>query len=81
MAFNDFFEADAPFPCPLLPALAELRDNVLPGSDFPSIPYEYAHQLGGARAAGPGAGVVARRLLDNTERLLGLGIRGAPEAL
>ncbi|WP_253908567.1 amidohydrolase family protein [Arthrobacter sp. H41] len=45
MAFTDFFEAVAPFPSNLLPRLAALGDRVVLGSDFPNIPYPYAHQL------------------------------------
>jgi hypothetical protein len=45
MAFTDFFEADAPFPKDLLPRLADLRERIVLGSDFPNIPYAYAHQL------------------------------------
>ncbi|MFF5290406.1 amidohydrolase family protein [Paractinoplanes globisporus] len=47
MAFTDFFEEMAPFPPGLRPRLRELglRGKVLLGSDFPTIPYAYAHQL------------------------------------
>ncbi len=47
MAFTDFFEADAPYPRELLPRLRDLglARRVLLGSDFPNIPYPYAHQL------------------------------------
>nr|WP_312034331.1 amidohydrolase family protein [Actinoplanes sp. TBRC 11911] len=47
MAFTDFFEAEAPYPAALLPRLRELglAGKVLLGSDFPNIPYPYAHQL------------------------------------
>lgn len=45
MAFTDFFESDAPYPRSLLPRLRDLGDRVLLGSDFPNIPYAYAHQL------------------------------------
>jgi predicted TIM-barrel fold metal-dependent hydrolase len=47
MAFTDFFEATAPFPGDLLPRLRDLglAGKVLLGSDFPTIPYPYAHQL------------------------------------
>jgi uncharacterized protein len=45
MVFTDFFEADGPFPDALLPRLAELGDKVLLGTDFPTIPYPYVHQL------------------------------------
>jgi predicted TIM-barrel fold metal-dependent hydrolase len=81
MAFTDFFEADAPFPRRLLPALAELRDKVLLGSDFPSIPYEYAHQLEALERLGLGPEWLRAVCWDNTVRLLGLGIRGAPGVL
>ncbi|MHB8274866.1 MAG: amidohydrolase family protein, partial [Dermatophilaceae bacterium] len=45
MVFTDFFEQSAPFPADLLPRLAALPDRVVLGSDFPNIPYPYAHQL------------------------------------
>jgi len=47
MALTDFFEQMAPFPADLRPRLRELglAGKVLLGSDFPTIPYPYAHQL------------------------------------
>ena len=45
MVFTDFFEEAGPFPDALLPRLVELGDKVLLGSDFPTIPYPYLHQL------------------------------------
>jgi uncharacterized protein len=47
MAFTDFFEEMAPFPAALRPRLRDLglAGRVLLGSDFPTIPYPYAHQL------------------------------------
>jgi uncharacterized protein len=45
MVFTDFFEDLAPFPADLLPRLAALPDRVVLGSDFPNLPYPYAHQL------------------------------------
>ena len=47
MAFTDFAEATAPFPVELRPALRDLglAGRVLLGSDFPSIPYRYEHQI------------------------------------
>jgi predicted TIM-barrel fold metal-dependent hydrolase len=45
MVFTDFFEAEGPFPGSLLPRLAALGDKVLLGTDFPTIPYPYVHQL------------------------------------
>ena len=45
MVFTDFFEKVAAFPSDLLPRLVDLPDRVVLGSDFPNIPYAYAHQL------------------------------------
>ncbi len=45
MAFTDFFEEMAAFPRDLLPRLVDLQGQVLLGSDFPNLPYPYAHQL------------------------------------
>lgn len=47
MAWTDFFEEMAPFPPDLLPTVGALgRDGrILLGSDFPNIPYSYAHQI------------------------------------
>jgi predicted TIM-barrel fold metal-dependent hydrolase len=45
MVFTDFFGAEAPYPRDLLPRLVDLQDRVLLGSDFPTIPYPYLHQL------------------------------------
>nr|WP_244962615.1 amidohydrolase family protein [Cryobacterium roopkundense] len=45
MAFTDFFEQVAPYPDHLLARLADLGGRVVLGSDFPNIPYPYAHQL------------------------------------
>jgi predicted TIM-barrel fold metal-dependent hydrolase len=44
MVFTDFFP---PYPDELVPRLRDLQDRVLLGSDFPTIPYPYAHQLDG----------------------------------
>ncbi|WP_246090671.1 amidohydrolase family protein [Nonomuraea deserti] len=47
MAFTDFAERGMPFPARLRPALLDLglAGKVVLGSDFPTIPYAYAHQL------------------------------------
>jgi uncharacterized protein len=45
MVFTDFFGSDAPYPTELLSRLAAMGDKVLLGTDFPTIPYAYAHQL------------------------------------
>ncbi|MEP9364042.1 amidohydrolase family protein [Nocardioides sp. CN2-186] len=45
MVFTDFWPQ--PYPTELLPRLVDLQDKVLLGTDFPTIPYPYAHQLEG----------------------------------
>jgi predicted TIM-barrel fold metal-dependent hydrolase len=45
MVFTDFFEEAGRFPDVLLSRLSALQDKVLFGSDFPNIPYPYAHQV------------------------------------
>ncbi|MGD9961107.1 amidohydrolase family protein [Nocardioides sp.] len=45
MVFTDFFSEAAPYPSDLLPRLRDLGSKVLLGSDFPTIPYPYEHQL------------------------------------
>ena len=47
MALTDFWEEADPFPRDLLPRLRDLGlgGKILLGSDFPTIPYAYAHQL------------------------------------
>ena len=47
MAFTDFAEATAPFPRKRLPELRDLglAGRIVLGSDFPSIPYVYEHQI------------------------------------
>ena len=44
MVFTDFFPA---YPAELVPRLRDLGEKVLLGSDFPTIPYPYGHQLEG----------------------------------
>jgi len=45
MVFTDF--ASMVYPSSLLPRLADLQSRILLGTDFPTIPYPYAHQLEG----------------------------------
>ncbi len=47
MALTDFMQTRTPFPVASLPLLRDLADGgrVLFGSDFPNIPYPYAHQV------------------------------------
>jgi uncharacterized protein len=45
MTFTDFSEEFTPFPVAERGRLADLGDRILLGTDFPNIPYPYAHQL------------------------------------
>jgi len=71
MAFTSFFEHDAPYPRELLPRLADLGDKVVLGSDFPTIPYPYAHQLESLEALGLGEEWLRAVCWGNADRLLG----------
>jgi uncharacterized protein len=71
MAFTDFFEDMAAFPRDLLPRLRDLGDKVLLGSDFPNIPYEYAHQLESLERLGLGEDWLRRVCWENAQALIG----------
>jgi predicted TIM-barrel fold metal-dependent hydrolase len=71
MVFTDFFDAEAPYPPELLPRLADLREKVLLGSDFPTIPYPYAHQLEGLERLGLGDDWLRAVCWENGARLFG----------
>ncbi len=72
MAFTDFTEAMMPFPPDLVPALADLGDRVVLGTDFPNVPYPYDHQLEVLERLGLGDAWLRAVLHDNGARLLGL---------
>ena len=72
MFATDFTEALMPFDRALLPRLAALGDKVLLGSDFPTIPYPYAHQLAALHRLGLGEGWLRSVLWGNGARLFGL---------
>jgi uncharacterized protein len=73
MAFTDFFEAMTPFPTRLKPRLGELGSagKVLLGSDFPNIPYPYAHQLEALERLDLGEEWLRRVCWSNAVRLFG----------
>ncbi len=56
MIFTGFFDKLAPFPAGALPLARDLglAGKILLGSDFPNIPYPYAHQLAGLAELGLG---------------------------
>jgi uncharacterized protein len=72
MAFTDFTEERMPFPPALRPALAELGERVVLGSDFPNIPHTFAHQLDVLVRLDLGDDWLRGVLHDNGARLLGL---------
>jgi predicted TIM-barrel fold metal-dependent hydrolase len=71
MAFTGFFEEIAAFPRDQLPRLTELADKVLLGSDFPNIPYPYAHQLESLERLGLGEDWLRKVCWSNAAALLG----------
>jgi predicted TIM-barrel fold metal-dependent hydrolase len=71
MVFTDFFEAEGPYPRDLLPRLADLQDKVLLGSDFPTIPYPYAHQLEALERLGLGESWLRAVCWNNGVRIFG----------
>ena len=72
MSGTDFTEAIAPMPAGYLRRLADLGDRVVLGSDFPNIPYPYAHQLEALDRLGLGEDWLRAVLWHNGARLLGL---------
>jgi len=72
MVFTDFFEAEAPYPRELLARLADLQPKVLLGSDFPTIPYPYAHQLDALARLGLGDDWLRAVCWDNGAELFGV---------
>jgi hypothetical protein len=71
MVFTDFTEQRDPFPPDLRPALGELSDKVLFGSDFPNIPYPYHHALESIIALGLGDQWCRKVFCDNARTLFG----------
>jgi predicted TIM-barrel fold metal-dependent hydrolase len=72
MFATDFTERLMPFDAADLPRLGALRDKVLLGSDFPSIPYAYAHQLAALHRLGLGEEWLRAVLWENGARLFGV---------
>jgi hypothetical protein len=71
MSFTDFMSERSPFPSAELPRLRDLADRVVLGSDFPNIPYPYAHQIEALIRLDLGDDWLRRVLHDNGMRLLG----------
>ena len=78
MVFTDFFGELSTFPPSLLPRLVDLREKVLLGSDFPTIPYPYLHQLESLGRLDLGEEWLRAVCWDNGVRLFGMNGRGTP---
>lgn len=74
MAFSDFMNDIAPFPAELLPRLVDAGDRIVLGTDFPSIPYPYVHQLQVLQRAELGDDWLRAVCYFNPARLLGLSL-------
>ena len=72
MSGTDFTNQFAPFPDGYVGRLGALRERVVLGSDFPSIPYPYAHQLDALTRLGLGDDWMRAVLWHNGARLLDL---------
>jgi predicted TIM-barrel fold metal-dependent hydrolase len=72
MFATDFTERLMPFDPALRPRLGALRDKVVLGSDFPSIPYAYAHQLQALHRLELGEEWLRAVLWENGARLFGV---------
>jgi len=71
MVFTDFWEAT--YPAGLTDRLRDLQGKVLLGSDFPTIPYPYAHQLEGLTRLDLGDDWLRDVCWRNGHRLFGAG--------
>jgi predicted TIM-barrel fold metal-dependent hydrolase len=76
MAGTDFTNRFAPLPAGYVERLADLVGKVVLGSDFPSIPYPYAHQLESLARLGLGDDWMRAALWITGARLLGLDRNG-----
>ena len=72
MVFTDFTERGSPWPADLTPRLVDLGDRVMLGTDFPNVPYPYAHQLAALARLDLGEDWLRAVCHDNAARLFGL---------
>lgn len=72
MVGTDFTNEFAPMPLDYIGRLPGLQDRVILGTDFPNIPYPYAHQLESLARLGLGDDWMRAVLWKNGVRLLGL---------
>ncbi len=71
MVFTDFF--GMPYPDWLVPRLVDLQPKILLGTDFPTIPYPYVHQLEGLARLDLGDDWLRAVCWENGVALFGLG--------
>ena len=71
MVFTDFFEERRRSRATCCRGCVDLRDRVLLGSDFPNIPYPYAHQLEALERLELGDDWLRAVCWENGHRLLG----------
>ncbi|CAN5231998.1 amidohydrolase family protein [soil metagenome] len=74
MMFTEFFGAT--YPAELVPRLRDLQSKILLGSDFPTIPYPYVHQLEGLARLELGDDWLRAVCWENGLRLIGPGTFG-----
>ncbi|MGO1182807.1 MAG: amidohydrolase family protein [Micrococcaceae bacterium] len=72
MVGTDFMETIAPLPPDFPDQIATVADRIVLGTDFPNIPYPYAHQLQVINRWGLGRDVLADVLWHTPRRLVGL---------
>ena len=75
MVFTDFF--GMPYPDWLVPRLVDLQPKILLGTDFPTIPYPYVHQLESLARLDLGDGWLRAVCWENGMELFGLTRRAA----
>ncbi|MFT4201036.1 amidohydrolase family protein [Gordonia sp. (in: high G+C Gram-positive bacteria)] len=72
MSFTDFAESGAPYPRAALPRVKALGDKVFWGSDYPNIPYPYAHGIESLIRLDLGDDWLRKVLYENAAALFGL---------
>jgi uncharacterized protein len=72
MVGTDHMNTLAPLPADVVPRLGALADRVVLGTDFPNIPYPYAHQLAALERLELGDDWLAQVCWHNGARLFGL---------
>ncbi|MEV0354564.1 amidohydrolase family protein [Nocardia sp. NPDC050697] len=72
MVWTDFSEENAPYPRAEYGRVRDLGERILFGSDFPNIPYRYAHAVEALERLELGDEWVRKVLYDNAAQLFGI---------